>query len=203
MSQFDELLAQLQAEQEQQSTLAKAMPQEDGEDDEAIQTAAADGDGNPEDEDEGEGADGDEKPMAKSMTIDGEEVEVVDAEQLVKSLQDLTGRVGEHEQVLAKALETTLGTIKAQGDMIKSLSERVEKLSGQGRGRKTVLAITDRPSVGDQPLVKSEQPMQAGEVMAKALAAQANGKLTGLDVARCEAAINSGTAVPADVLAKI
>ncbi len=209
MSQFDELLAQLTQEQEEHETLAKALPAEDGEDDDAIQAAAdeegAEADVNPEDEGEGEEDEGNgEESMTKSLTIDGEEVEVVDAEQLIKSLHGLTERVEAHEGVLAKALESTLGTIKAQGEMIKSLNAKVEKLAGQGRGRKAVLSVVDRPNPGEQPLAKSQPEQLSGQqILAKALDAQRAGKITGGDVARCEIAINSGVAVPADVLSRI
>lgn len=214
MSDFDELLAELKQAEAEQQTLAKAMPADDGEDDKNIADAAEepDGDegGNPEDaegdhkEPDGDEGKGGEKPMAKSMTVDGEEYEVVDAEQLIKSLQDLTGRVETNEGVLAKALESTLGTIKAQGEMIKSLSAKIDKLGGQGRGRKTVLAVTEKPEPAGT-MAKSMQPEapKPGEILAKALSAQQAGKLTAHDVSRCEIAFQSGVAFPADVLARI
>lgn len=209
---FDELLAELTLAAEEQSTLAKAMPADDGEDDEAIADAAEEGKGeeaNPEDGEGGEaggeeGGEGEGKPMAKSMTVDGEEFQVVEVDQLIKSLTDLTGRVETNEGVLAKALETTLGTIKTQGEMIKSLNAKVEKLAGQGRGRKTVLAISEKPEPG-ATLAKSHQPEapKPGEVLAKALSAQQAGRITAHDVSRCEIAFQSGVAMPADVLARI
>ena len=207
MSQFDELLAQLNAEQEEQSTLAKALPAEDGEDDEAIQAASAEGDTdaddeNPEDHEEPDGDEGKGKPMAKSMTVDGEEFEVVDADQLIKSLHDLTERVGTNETVLAKALESTLGTIKAQGEMIKSLNARVEKLAGQGRGRKTVLAVHEKPAV-DEPLTKSQpQGLTSGELMAKATAAFSAGKLSGLELTTIDVSLRTNQQIDQGLLAK-
>lgn len=203
MSQFDELLAQLTAEQEEQSTLAKALPAEDGEDDKAIQAAAEEGaeDMNPEDEEEEAEEEGD-KPMAKSMTVDGEEYEVVDAEQLIKSLHDLTGRVSEHETVLAKALESTLGTIKAQGDMIKSLNARVEKLAGQGRGRKTVLAVHEKPAVGETLAKSQPEGLTHGELMAKANAAFSAGKISGLELTTIDVSLRSNQQIDQGLLAK-
>lgn len=208
MSQFDELLAQLNAEQEEQSTLAKALPAEDGEDDKAIQAASADGDTdaddeNPEDHEEPDGDEGKGgKPMAKSMTVDGEEFEVVDADQLIKSLHDLTERVGTNENVLAKALESTLGTIKAQGEMIKSLNARVEKLAGQGRGRKTVLAVHEKPST-DEPLAKSQpQGLTAGDLMAKATAAFSAGKINGLELTTIDVSLRTNQQIDQGLLAK-
>ena len=196
MSQFNELLAQLKAAGDEQTTLAKALPAEDGKDDEQIQAAAAEGDTdadneNPEDHEEPDGDEDDGKPvMAKSVTavVDGEEVEAVDATELLKSLD---ARVSEHDAVLAKALESTLSTIKAQGDMIKSLHAKIEKLAGQGKGRKTVLTVVEKPAVGET-MAKSEQDgMTPGDFMAKANAAFAAGKLTGKELTTIDVAMRT------------
>ena len=198
MSQFDELLAQLKAEEEQNSTLAKALPAEDGEDDEAIQAAAADGDTdadneNPEDHEEPDGDEGKGgKPLAKSVTamVDGEEVEAIDATDMLKSLE---ARVNEHDSVLAKALTSTLATVKAQGDLIKSLQAEVKKLAGKGAGRKTVLSIVEKPAAGEQVMAKSEQDgMTPQQFMAKANAAFTAGKLTGKELTTLDVAIRNG-----------
>lgn len=204
MSDFAKLLAELNAAAEETSTLAKSLPADGGEDDEAIQAAAADGDANenPEDADEEAKEGEDDKPMAKSLTIDGEDVEVIDGEMIVKSLKDVGDRMTATEQVLAKALGSVTALVNQQNDMIKSLNQQVEKLAGQGRGRKTVLAIHEKQEPAT--LAKSEpQGIPVGEVMAKSLAAQAAGKLTGLEVARVEQHVNLGLAVPADILAKL
>ena len=213
MNEFEQLLAELNATANEQETLAKALPAEDGKDDEAIQAAAGD-EGAAEAEAKADEAgdhaepDGDEddegkEPMAKSLTIEGEEVEIVDAEQLIKSLSDLSDRVGTHDQTLVKALADTTRIMKAQGDLIKSLSDRLDKVSKQGAGRKAVLAISERPAPGETTMAKSEQAPHPGEILAKALAAQQTGKITAHDVSRCEIAFQSGVAFPADVLAKI
>ena len=203
MSQFEELLAELKAAEQENATLAKALPAEDGEDDEAIRSAAEEGDAdnddeNPEDHEE---PDGDEKPMAKSVMalIEGEEVEAVDATEILKSLD---ARIGAHEDVLAKALESTLATIKNQGEMIKSLTTRVEKLSGKGVGRKTVLSVVEKPAA-DQTMAKSTQEgMTASEFMAKASAAFSAGKLTGHELTTADVALRSGERVPEAIVAK-
>lgn len=206
MSQFDELLAELSAVSDEQTTLAKALPAEDGEDDKVIQAAAAEGDdANPEDnEDEPDGDEGqDDKPMAKSVTatVDGEEVEAIDATELLKSLD---ARIGSQEEVLAKALASTVSTIKAQGDMIKSMQAQISKLAGQGKGRKTVLTVAEKPVAGDQPMAKSQQ--QEGftpqEFMAKANAAFNAGKLSGIELTTADVSIRSGVPVPAGIIAK-
>ncbi len=203
MSQFNELLAQLQAAEEEQSTLAKALPQEGGEDDEVIQAAAAEGaegEENPEDKDEGEG----EKPMAKSMIVDGEEVEVIDADQLVKSLEGLKGRVDEQESVLAKGLGTLVSLVKGQGDLIKSMQAQLTKLAGQPAGRKTVLSVHERQPAGEQ-LTKSQQDGQltVGDFLAKSDAALQAKKITGLERTVIDVSVREGKPVDQGLIAKV
>lgn len=204
MSQFDELLAQLNAEQEEQSTLAKALPADDGEDDEAIQAAAeegADAENNPEDEEsEGEG----EKPMTKSMTVDGEEVEIVDAAELIKSLHDLTGRTTVVEETLTKGLEVALSMIKGQGELIKSLQGQVKKMGGQGAGRKTVLAVHE-PKPAAETLAKSQQDegMTPGILMAKSEAAWNAGAISGVEFSSVDVALRTGNKLDAGLLNRI
>lgn len=199
---FEQLLSSLNTELDEQTQLAKSLPAKDGEDDEAIQAAAAEGDDaddkNPEDNEPDEG----DKPIAKSVTamVDGEEVEAIDATDLLKSLQD---RVDEHDDVLAKALTTTLATVKAQGEMIKSLNAEMKKLAGKGAGRKTVLTVVEKPAAGEQDMTKSQQDgMTTGEFMAKANAAFAAGKLTGIELTTADVAIRQGAPIPAGIMAK-
>lgn len=203
MSKFDELLGELE-------TLAKAQPADDGDD--KIVAAAADGggqvDGKP-DGDEGMGGagdgDGDEgKPMTKSFKVtlaDGSVVEAQDGTELVKALQD---RVEETEGVLAKALDTAVALIKSQGEQIAALSGKVKALSSEGKGRKAVLSVVEKPAAGTD-LAKStaEQGMKPEEFMAKALDAQRDGRLTGIEVATAEAYLNRGQPVPANIIERV
>lgn len=207
---FEQLLAELQATaqgaEQQQTTLAKALPQDDGADDKAIQAAAAEGDehdegAEPEEGEEGEEGDGDEPQLMKSLTIDGEEVQVLDGEQVLKSLGDLSGRVTAHEQMLTKALAQTLNTVQAQGNLIKSLTERVEQLAGQGKGRKTVVAITPKQ---EATLAKSEpQGVTAQEFMLKANAAFDAGKITGHELNVADVSLRNGVPVQQAIVNKV
>lgn len=219
MSQYEKLLEELE-------TMAKAMPGDDGADDDKIQAAAAaanpdaDGDGendvtgddlNPEgseglgDEGEGEGDGDDEETMGKSFALkleDGTELEAIDGTELVKSLM---ARVESNEGTVMKALGTAVDLLGKQGDMIKSLQDEVKKLAGEGRGRKTVVSVSEKPVAG-ATMAKSQgaaDGLSANEFMAKALAAQASGRLTGLDVARAESALNKGLPVPQDVVNRV
>lgn len=206
MSQFADLLKELGQIQSESDTLAKALPAEGGEDDDkAIQAAAAEGDTDADDENPEDGhaePDGDEKPMTKSMIamVDGEEVEAIDATELLKSLDD---RIGGMESVLAKALESTLSTVKSQGELIKSLQSQVTKLAGQGKGRKTVLTVMEKPAAGEQPMVKSQQDgMTPQEFMLKANAAFDARKLTGHELTTIDVAMREGKPIPPALITK-
>lgn len=215
---FEKMLDELE-------TMAKALPSDAGEDDENIQAAAAEGsegDGGDSGEgaaaaeaeagaDAGDGAEsaaaadddeGEDEGMAKSFSFtleDGTVVEAQDGTELVKALMN---RVEKNEQVLGKSLQTAVTLIKSQGDLIKSLQEKVTTLAGQGRGRKAVVSVTEKPST----LAKSEpaeEGMTGSEFMAKAMTAQAAGRITGMEVARAESHLNKGMQVPADIVARV
>jgi len=199
MSQFEELLKSLQATADEQDTTA------DNADDETIAAAAADSgvavDGNPEG-DAGDG-DADDKPVAKSMTAqgaDGQEVEVVDATEMLKSLQS---GLQEQGSVLAKALGTMTAALQKQGEVIKSLRSEVKVLAGQGRGRKAVVTVSEKPDTTMTKSTPASEGMKPQEFLAKCLDAQKAGKLTALDVARAETAINHGVPVAADIIRNV
>lgn len=210
---FDKLLDDLGALAADQETMAKSYtPDDDAADDKNIADAADDkGDGDLDDDGtvdengkpvEGEGDD-DEKPMGKSFELElenGEKVNAIDATDLLKSMM---GRQDTQETALTKALEITLGTIKTQGDMLKSLQDQVTKLSNAGRGRKT--AVTMHEKAAPTSMAKSHEPegVSPNEFMAKALVLQEQGKLSGLDVSRAEAYINRGEEIPMDIRSKV
>lgn len=211
MSQFAELLAELNSVQVEQDTLAKSLPAAGGEDDQAIQAAATDGGvANPEDDDEDDekenyGKDG--KPgketMAKSLMaiVDGEEVEALDATEMLKSFDS---RIGGVEGALTKALSSTLATIKTQGEMIKSLNARLDQFGGQGKGRKTVLTIAEKPAAGADTLAKSQpQGLTGAEFMVKANVAFDQRKLSGQELTTADVALRSGQPVPAEIISKV
>lgn len=204
MSEFKDLLAALNAAEETETALAKALPTENETDDEEIVAAAAEGD----ETEAADETDEDDKPaMAKSMTAkteSGEEVELVDAEALIKSLGDLTERVGGFESVLAKGLSSALNTITAQGQMLKALTAKVEKLSGQGAGRKTVLAVHEKPAVTDM-LAKS-QPQEGitnQEFFAKANAKFDEKKLSGSDLTIISVSLRENQPIDPALISKV
>lgn len=207
---FEKLLEEL-------DTMAKSLSADEGQDDERIQAAAdgdadADGDGEndvtgehtePDGDENGGAGDGDgDEQMGKSFAFtleDGTVIEAQDGTELVKSLMV---RVDNTEAVMSKALGQAIDLIGKQGDMLKSLQAEVKRLAGEGRGRKAVVSVAEKAPVGT--MAKSEQTGMSGqEFMAKALAAQSAGRLTGLDIARAESALNRGIPVPQDIVARV
>ena len=197
-NQFDSLVGELG------DLLKAATAEKDGKGDETIKKAAEDGeeggeDGG-EDEDEGESF-----GKAFSVTLpDGTVQEAYDGTVMLKALHtenlglraDL-GRAGE-------ALTGAVGVIRAmqktqgeQGTLLKSLSAQVAAMGTQGAGRRAVLSINDKPGAGSGG---GGAKVTAGDVMAKSMALFTEGKLTGADIARVEAAHGRGQLGPADVL---
>ena len=211
---FEALMAELNSEV---AEMTKAMPAPGDEDDDdtvdtddtdkKVMAAAADGDA----DDEGGSADGDadDKPMmGKSMTveIDGKQVEAVDGTELVKSLmgqvEQLGGKLTASEDKLAKALTETLGVVKSQGAVIKSLQESVARLASAGRGRKSAVVVHE-PGTDMAKSQTGGEVVNNNQIMAKALSAQTAGRLSSVDVARVESYINMGAAVPAEILSRL
>lgn len=185
---------------------------DDKKDDKKIAEAAAGG-GEAADELDGaagsddEGDKKGEEPMGKSFSavIDGEEVQVLDATELIKSLSVQVERISAERTVeneaLTKALTVTHSLLKSQGEEIVFLKSRLEELGSTGRGRKTVVTIAEKTA---STLAKSQPAgIPAGELMAKCLAAQKSGRLSAFDVGRANIAIESGLAVPPDVVARL
>lgn len=207
-TEFDKLLGAIQSMNEDADVLHKSIQDKNDEDDERIRAAAedgnpdADGDGDNDvlDDDEGE------ESMTKSFSFElenGDVIEALDGTALVKSL---INRLDSTESTLHKALGAAADLIGKQGDMIKSLQNQVSRLGDAGRGRKTMVSVVDKPAVGDmkKSLSGSEpQGISPQEFMAKALNAQAAGRVTGLDVVRAESALNKGLPVPQDIVARV
>lgn len=217
MSKFVELLAELNAAEAATETLAKAMPEvvnpEDEDDtkegdDNVIAAAAADGGAAPAPA-PAAAADEDGKKAAptfgKSFALTGEDGsthEVVDATDMLKAINT---RLETTDDTLAKALVSFTGIIKSQGEMIKSLSSEIGKLNAQGRGRKAVLTVVDKPAIGDT-MAKSmteEKGMSTGEFFAKANTAFEQGKLSGKELNVISVSIRGNHALDADLIKKV
>lgn len=188
---FEELLKALKdTEDEATATLAKAQaagadnseldddPEGEGEgdgageggDDAAIAAAAAEA-----------GAEGGEFGKSFEFTdAEGKKQTAVDATELVKSI---IARQESAEGVLAKALEGFTSVVNKQGELIKSLSAQVAELKSQGRGRKAVLSVAEKPDAGIMAKSQSKDDgVTAEQFFAKANAAFDAEKISGKDL---------------------
>lgn len=178
---FEALLAELDAAQTEQSTLAKSLEAEMPKDDEVVIPPKK------EDEEDEEG----KELMTKSMVLDGgEEVTLVDAEAMLKSLNDIGLKQSATEALMVKGLQASMAMIKSQGEMIKSLNARLDTIGGQGAGRKTVLSVVEKPTAGaETALAKSQgQELTVPIFMAKSHAAFEAKKITGKELTTIDVA---------------
>lgn len=211
MSAFDKLLGELTAAQTEQNTLAKSLE------------AAGEGVGGEGQGGEGEGAAavvdgaaaaaaaaaaGEGQPLVKSMKVkleDGSEVDAIDGGEMLKALE---ARIASGEENTTKAVGQLVTLVKSQHALIKSLGEQVTALRGEGRGRKTVIAVTERPGAGDT-LAKGGAEGAGGEgisvetFMAKSEAAWKAGAITGKEFTTIDVACRSGVAIDAPLIQKV
>lgn len=217
MSQFQQLLDQLKAAEDENEQLTKSVAAGTGEEDDSA-AAGAGGEGGEEDpagageggggDAGGEGGDGD--ALTKSIKIGDDEYQVVDAEALVKSLDALAGRVGEQESVIAEGLSGALKLIdshqkmiKSQDAMIKSLSAKVETLGNQGTGRKAATSLLTKAQAIQTPTSQQEKGPTLEEFMAKSEAAWKEGKLSGLEYTEIDVAIRNRQAPSESLIKKV
>jgi len=220
---FEALLSEL-------DTMTKAIPAGDG--DKAIAAAAsgtgkkggkkaggkttgdvvakADGDGgagdqDPDDDDDEEGEMGGEMTKSIQVTMpDGSVVEAQDGTEMIKSM---VARFDETENVIAKALTSTLDIVRAQGiviaqqgELIKSLQADQKAIGNQGSGRKTLLNIAEHKSV----MAKSEpEGMSGNEFMVKSQSAFDKKLITGKEFTIIDVSLRQGTPIDADLIAKV
>jgi hypothetical protein len=186
---------------EELETLQKSMDQGDSDDEKIAAAAAAGDDDEDDDPDGGEGmggegdGDGDEGPMAKSFSFQldtGEVVEAVDGTELVKSLQNEVALLKSERETAAsqseKVFQAVLGQLKSQGELIKSLSAQVEKLSSEGRGRKSVAA----PSAAMAKSFGDPYELPTEMLLAKAEAALSAQKINGREANTISVACRHG-----------
>jgi hypothetical protein len=214
---FFKLVEELKAGVAENADMVKAIPAAD---DKKIATAAKDSADAPEakgkadpdedEEEEDEDEDGGEEPMTKAFkvkTADGAEVDVIDGSQMLKSLGDRVAKIEGFGLEAFAELQTAMGgaleLIKAQGTMIKSLTERMTELAGAGRGRKAVVTVAEKPAPAATMAKAEEQGVTPEVFFTKALSLQAAGKVTAEDIARAEAALNRGLPIPESIRVKV
>lgn len=215
---FQELLAELNTAGESQEALAKSMAA--APDDKQVAAAAAEaGALTPEEQEaaeaaaaakegagkEGAGKEGGEgaTPFTKSMKDEnGDDLEVIDPEAFMKSVQETMG------EQLAQVAGPLLALVKKQGDMLKSMHEQMTALGGQGRGRKAVIAAVDRPAAGaggnggGEDLTKS-QGMNVDEFFAKANSAFEAKRITGQELTTIDVSRRMGQPIDHALIRKV
>ena len=154
---------------------------------------------------------GGESTLGKSFTAtgeNGEPLELIDGTELVKSLM---ARVETNESQavavmgsLGDLIKSQTQTLQSQGQLIKSLQEKVDALGTEGRGRKATVSLSQKPS--QEHMAKSQsgdEELTGSQFLAKCLQAQAAGRLTGMDVSRAQIALNQNVPVPADIVSRV
>lgn len=213
MSDFDELLKSLKQTEDDAETLAKSAPGEgadggdddDDDDDDAVAAAAADsgvalpaGEG---DDDEGEDDEGEE--FGKSFGQDADGNDLVDATDLVKSILEHQEKT---DDVLAKAMTSMVSAMSKQNDLIKSLQSQVATLAGQGRGRKAMLNVHEKPNPTDV-MAKSQAGAAAvitpSDLLAKADAAYQAGQITGAQANTVDVCLRNNWPIDPGILQKL
>ena len=202
---FEKLLGELEELQSMHKSEPANEDKNGDEDDKKIAEAAESNDEENYDEpadEKSEDKNEDDDSMGKSFSFQldsGETVDAIDGTELIKSLMS---KIDDQEVSVKKIIGTTLDLIKSQGEQISALKTEITKLGSEGRGRKTVVSIAEKPTTGT--MEKSEPAGLSGEeFMTKALAAQVAGRLTALDVSIAEASLLKGLPVRADIVNKV
>jgi len=168
---FENLLGELDELQE----LSKALPATDEKDEK-------------ESADTEESGDGEELEMNKSLPAEADS-EFVDGTELLKALGD---RVDGLESNTASVMSQLIGVVKSQGELIKSLQDKVEKIGSTGAGKKSVTVF------------QAQKPKMSGEeLMTKALSLCETNALTPSEVAIVELSLSGGNPLPEKLLARI
>lgn len=209
MNDFDKLLSELGTIQtDLEQTMVKALPADDGTDEKNIQAAAAEGGQDGDGDDDGNKPDGDaddKGQMVKSFEVTletGEKAQAFDGTEMLKAMQaDFESRLGKSDANVAAALTQVTGVLKSQNELIKSLQQQVSALGNEGRGRKAVVSIAEKPAT----LAKSQAAdgVSPEVFFAKALTAQKEGRISGTDVALAETMLNRGQAIPEALIQRV
>lgn len=108
---------------------------------------------------------------------------------LTKSLQGVAGQVAEIHRVLGKLAGSHVETAKGFHKALQQVDEQLAAIGAQPAGRKSVLDVFQKggsPATSAVTGGNGGQPaatVTSGEIMAKALAAQEDGKLDSSDIA--------------------
>jgi len=192
---------------------------EGGEGGEGGEAGAGEGDGDDISQGGGDGNQDDtgDTRLGKSVAVtlpDGSVGEAFDASVMLKSLDTQIGNL-KAEVAALRAVNEAAGNelaksfavagtltqlVTRQGAMLKSLRADFDRVAAAPVGRKVVLNLHEKVN-GTAPA--SPAPATSDDVMAKAMTAMTDGKLTAADICRLEAYRNRGLAPPPEILAAI
>jgi hypothetical protein len=137
----------------------------------------------------------------------------VDADALTKSFTDGLAGVSGHTEEMAKALGATMDALAeargaldaantrmtaqdeklaAQDVLVKSLAADLAKFGASGVGRASVVTVHEKQS----PVAVQKAQPTMGEVFAKAMELNKEGKLNALEVSTVTASVNGGRGIP-------
>lgn len=153
---------------------------------------------------------GEQKPEGEELPeVEGEEVAksipegFIDATETLAALQAENAALRAEMDAMGGLVKTAAGLAKSlhthahdQGEIIKSMQAELVRLGNTGSGRRAVLAT---------PPVAPAKPAapQGGDILAKALDAQAAGKITGSVISRIVAHQARGLSIPEDITAQL
>ena len=203
---FEKLLGELEEFQSMHKSESANEDKGGDEDDKKIADAAEENDENHDDDaatdNQGDDENIDDESMGKSYSFQldsGETIDAVDGTELVKSLMT---KIDAQEASMNKVMDVAINLIKSQNVEISTLKTEITKLGSEGRGRKTVVSVAEKPAAG--AMQKSEPVGLSGEeFMTKALAAQAAGRITALEVSIAEGSLLKGLPVRGDIINKV
>lgn len=220
MSSFDKLLGELTATQTETDNLAKSMTDAAAIGADGGEGGASGGEGSGTGEAGATGATGEAGAtgaaageLAKSFKVtgpNGEELDAVDGTEMLKSLE---ARLEATEASTLGGMGQLLGLVKSQGALIKSLSEQVGAMASQGRGRKAMLQVHERPDAGVLNKGGAAGAAAGGdaaitgptveEFMTKSSDAFDNKRISGVEFTTIDVACRTGVAVDPALVRKV
>jgi hypothetical protein len=188
MSEFSELLDELNALESSGESLRKSLS---GDDDDRIKNLDKHGEDDDEDDYDYDDDDGDDdEVLGKSFGVtleDGSEVEAYDGTALLKSMAAKLDVHDRNSQQVAEAMGAISSLIKSQQDSMGALTKRVVTLTkalntmaNKGAGRRSTINVHEKLSALDGSAVN--ESLDAGSLMTKANSAFDQGKITGSDL---------------------
>ena len=156
----------------------------------------------------------DDDVLGKSFDVkteSGGTVKAYDATALLKSLNDRIGLIegalsgsNEESESIAKSLSSIAEVLKKNASEIDSLKKSIDSMGDQGRGRKAVLSVFEKPAAATlEKGGMAEGAMGRKEFMAKADEAMKAGRISGGELSLAETYLNRGGSVPEGIVSRV